>query len=126
MIQSADERPIILIVEDEYLVRMATAEAIRDAGFDVVEATNSDGALAALEGRRGIRVVITEIDMQGSMDGAKLAHAVSHGWPKVRIIATSGHFAPNELDLPAGCIFFQKPYSFDDIVWTLRALTQLD
>jgi len=123
MARSVDERPIILIVENEYVVRMATAEAIRDAGFDVVEATNSDEALAAGEGRQGIRVLCTEIEMQHSRSGAKLAREVSRRWPQIRIIVTSGRFALRELKLPTGSMFFQKPYTFDEIISMLRALT---
>ena len=123
MARSVDERPIILIVENEYVVRMATAEAIRDAGFDVVEATNSDEALAAVEGRQGIRVLFTEIEMQHSRSGAKLAREVSRRWPQIRIIVTSGRFALRELKLPTGSMFFQKPYTFDEIISMLRALT---
>jgi two-component system, response regulator PdtaR len=61
---------VILIVENECLIRMATAEAIRDFGFEVVEAANADAAIVILEGRSDIRVVFTDIHMPGSMDGA--------------------------------------------------------
>lgn len=69
MIQSQKEPPVILIVEDEFLIRAATAEAIRDAGFEVVEAPNADIAVAILESRSDIQVVFTDIHMPGSMDG---------------------------------------------------------
>ena len=72
----APQRPVILIVEDEFLIRMATAEAIRDAGFQVVEAPDADSAIVILESRSDIQVVFTDIHMPGSMDGARLAHAV--------------------------------------------------
>jgi CheY-like chemotaxis protein len=74
MAELASERPVVLIVEDEFLIRMASAEAIRDAGFEVLEAANADEAIGILESRRDIRVVFTDIQMPGSMDGAKLAH----------------------------------------------------
>jgi two-component system, response regulator PdtaR len=123
MTEPATERPVILIVEDEFLIRTASAEAIRDAGFEVLEAADADAAIVILESRSDIRVVFTDIHMPGSMDGAKLAHAIKHRWPPVRIIATSGRVAVETLDLPAGTIFFPKPYIPEHIAWTLHALT---
>ena len=123
MAEPASERPVILVVEDEFLIRMATADAIRDAGFEVLEAANADGAIAILESRLDIRVVFTDVHMPGSMDGAKLAHAVRYRWPPVRIIATSGRVSLGELDLPAGTVLFPKPYSREHVVRTLHALT---
>jgi two-component system, response regulator PdtaR len=114
---------VILIVENECLIRTASADAIRDAGFEVVEAANADNAIAILESRSDIQVVFTNIHLPGSMDGAKLAHAIKHRWPPVRIIATSGRVAVETLDLPAGTIFFPKPYIPEHIAWTLHALT---
>ena len=90
--ESPTERPVVLIVEDEFLVRMAVAEAISDAGFEIVEAANADQAIAILENRRDIRVVFTDIQMPGFMDGAKPAHAVRNRWPPIHIIATSGRY----------------------------------
>jgi CheY-like chemotaxis protein len=123
MADPAIERPIILIVEDEFLIRMATSEAIREAGFEVLEAANADLAIAILESRSDIQVVFTDIHMPGSMDGAKLAHAIKHRWPPVRIIATSGRVAVETLDLPAGTVLFTKPYNPEHIAWTLHGLT---
>ena len=68
-------------------------------------------------------MLFTDIQMPGSMDGLKLAHAVRHRWPPVHIIATSGHQTVKEGDLPAGSLFFAKPYSPDRIVHTVHALT---
>src|SRR5213080_323072 len=96
MAHSLTESPLVLIVEDEYLIRTHTAEAIRDAGFEVVEASNADEAIVTLESRREIRVVFTDVRMPGSMDGLKLAHAVRDRWPPVHIVATSGHYEFNE------------------------------
>jgi len=122
MHQSTTGRPVVLIVEDEFLIRMAAAEAIAAAGFEVIEAANADEAIKILEARQDIRVVFTDIKMPGSMDGMRLAHAVRHRWPPIRIIATSGHYDIEEERLPLGSIFFRKPYSPDDIAWTLNAL----
>jgi len=98
----ATERPVILIVQDEFLIRAATADVIREAGFEVLEAANADDAIELLEGRGDIRVVFTDIQMPGSMDGIKLAHAVRHRRAPVHIIATSGRQLVGETDLPIG------------------------
>jgi CheY-like chemotaxis protein len=120
---SATNNPVVLIVEDEFLIRMAMAEAVRDAGFEVVEAGDAAGAIAILESRSDIQVVFTDIHMPGCMDGAMLAHTIRHRWPPVRVIATSGRVAVHKLDLPAGILVFTKPYNPEQIAWTLHALT---
>jgi len=121
----ATERPVILIVEDEFLIRAATADVIREAGFEVLEAANADDALVILEDRADIRVVFTDIQMPGSMDGIKLAHAVRHRWPPVRIIATSGRQLVGETDLPIGSVFLNKPYNPDALARTLREVVTI-
>ncbi len=73
---SASKRPVVLIVEDEFLLRMDAAEMIEAAGFEVVEAGNADQAVEILESRPDITVVFTDVQMPGSMDGLKLARAV--------------------------------------------------
>ena len=87
---SACKRPVVLIVEDELLVRMDAMRAIETDGFEVVEANNADEAIAILEQRNDISLIFTDIDMPGSMDGLKLAHFVKDRWPPIKIIATSG------------------------------------
>ena len=102
------QAPVILIVEDEPLIRQAAVRTIEDAGFEIIEAANADEAIRILEGRRDIRVVFTDIHMPGSMDGLKLAHAVRNRWPPIRIIVTSGREFLTEQDLPEGGRFFQN------------------
>ena len=123
MAHAATARPVVLVVEDEFLIRMHAVEIIQDAGFDVVEAADANEAIAILESRRDIRVVFTDIRMPGSMDGLKLAHAVRDRWPPVHIIATSGYHAITATDLPAGSLFLLKPYSERKIVDALHAFT---
>src|ERR1700724_2409764 len=102
--------PVILIVDDEPLVRLGVAQTIEDAGFEVIEAASADEAIRILEFRSDIRVVFTDIHMPGSMDGLKLAHAVRNRWPPIKIIVTSGRELIAEQDLPEGGRFFAKPY----------------
>jgi CheY-like chemotaxis protein len=108
---AAAKRAVILIVEDELLIRMNAVEMIEEAGYDVIEATNADEAIAILEARLDIRVVFTDIQMPGAMDGLKLAAAVRHRWPPIKIVATSGHHAIRDGELPVGSAFLQKPYN---------------
>jgi two-component system, response regulator PdtaR len=82
--------PVILIVEDEFLLRMDSAELIENAGFEVIQAGNADEAIEILKARPGIHVVFTDIQMPGSMDGLKLARFVRNRWPPIKIVATSG------------------------------------
>lgn len=119
----SSKRPVVLIVEDEALIRMNAVEMIEDAGYEVVEADNADDAIAMLESRSDIRVIFTDVQMPGSMDGLKLAHAVRNRWPPVKIIATSGHFAGRDGDLPEGGVFLPKPYTLARITAALGELT---
>jgi CheY-like chemotaxis protein len=119
----ATKRPVVLIVEDEFLLRMNTAEMIGEAGFDVVEAGNADEAIAILEARPDIHVVFTDVQMPGSMDGLKLARFVRGRWPPIKIVATSGFVNVGKDDLPEGGRFVAKPYRPEYIVATLRELT---
>jgi CheY-like chemotaxis protein len=118
----ACKRPVVLIVEDELLVRMDTGAAVQKAGFDVLEAGDADEAIAILTARNDIRLVFTDVHMPGSMDGLKLAHFVRDRWPPVKIVATSGHARIADSDLPEGGRFLPKPYSASEITATLRDL----
>ena|ERR1700761_2699693 len=116
-------RPVVLIVEDEILLRMNAIDMIKEAGFEAVEAGNADEAIVMLESRTDIRVVFTDIQMPGSMDGLKLAAAVRGRWPPIKIIATSGHYVMREGDLPAGGVFLPKPYTLERVATMLHKLT---
>jgi CheY-like chemotaxis protein len=117
---SASRRPVVLIVEDEFLLRMDAADMIAAAGFEAIAAANADEAIEILEARRDVTVIFTDIQMPGSMDGLKLARAVRGRWPPIKIIATSGHARVRETDLPEGGRFLCKPYSPMQITDLLR------
>jgi len=118
-------KPVVLIVEDELLLRMDSAAVMEEAGFEVVQAGNADEAVAILGMRSDIGVVFTDIQMPGSMDGLKLARFVRDRWPPIKIVATSGLVAVGDGDLPEGGVFISKPYSAAEIAATLRSLTGL-
>ena len=112
----------ILVVEDDALIRFDAGDMLRAAGFDVLEAANADEAIFLLERHSDIRLVFTDIDMPGSMNGLKLAAAVRDRWPPVKIIATSGHFTVQHGDFPADARFISKPYQSAQIVNSIREL----
>jgi CheY-like chemotaxis protein len=120
----APNRPVILVVEDDLLLRMDAADIIRDAGFDVLEASNADEAIIILESRNDISVMFTDIQMPGSMDGLKLARAVRGRWPPIKIVTTSGQCVVQAADLPEGGRFLPKPYSAMQVSGLLRELTR--
>jgi CheY-like chemotaxis protein len=119
----AGSRQLVLVVEDEGLVRMNAVAMIEEAGFSVLEASDADDAIRILETRRDITVIFTDIEMPGSMNGIKLAHAVRDRWPPIKIIATSGHYGFREGDLPTGGRFLPKPYTLPQISQALREAT---
>jgi two-component system, response regulator PdtaR len=113
MAHDACRRPIVLVVEDEVLIRLQATDIIQDAGFDVLEAANADEAIQILQSRADIEVIFTDVQMPGSMDGIKLAAAVRDRWPPVKIIATSGRSGDFAKNLPSGGRFISKPYGQD-------------
>ncbi len=117
------KRLLVLIVEDNLLLRMDAHDMIAEAGFDVLEASDADEALVLLESRLDIQAIFTDIDMpSGSIDGLQLARDVHDRWPEMIIIATSGQSDLLQADLPLGGRFFPKPYSFQHIADTIRDL----
>ena len=115
---------VVLVVEDEPLLRMAAVDMIEAAGFDVVEAADATEAVLILESRLDIRIVFTDIDMPRGIDGMKLAAAIRDRWPPIQIIVTSGHLTPASADLPENSLFFSKPYKEKEIIdalWKMAA-----
>lgn len=116
---------VVLIVEDEPLLRMMAVDLIEEAGFVVIEASDADQAVHLLETRLDIRIVFTDIDMPGSMDGLKLAAAIRDRWPPIEIIITSGAVTNAAAQLPDRAVFFPKPYDHDRLISTLHTFSEL-
>lgn len=114
----------ILVVEDEVLVRLTIADALHDAGFEVVEAATADDAIEIIN-EQTIHFLFTDIQLPGTLDGVDLAHAVAARFPNAGIIVASGRLTPEEVSLPPGAEFFSKPYSFEKIVARLNVLSRL-
>jgi two-component system, response regulator PdtaR len=113
---------VILVVEDHPLIRLNALELVRDAGFQGIGAANADEAIRILEARSDIRVVFTDVEMPGTMDGLKLAHYVRDRWPPVHLVVVSGEAILDESGLPANTKFFPKPYNDNTIVEELTRL----
>lgn len=108
--------PIVLIVEDEPLVRELAVAAIQEAGLEVVEAANADEAIDILQRRCDVGVLFTDVDMPGQLDGLALARLVHEHWPAIRLILTSGRSLPE----PAfDGQFVAKPYSLRQLARTV-------
>jgi CheY-like chemotaxis protein len=122
MQQDAGYRALVLVVEDEMLLRWNAVAMIEDAGFDVVEAANATEAIAILEDRNDIRIIFTDIQMPGSIDGLRLAHLVKTRWPPIKIITTSGLLNVRDHELPDGGRFLPKPYTHAEIAGVLHEL----
>jgi CheY-like chemotaxis protein len=119
---SSTPRPVVLVVEDEFLIRADAIAMIANGGFDVIEAANADEAITILESRNDITIVFTDVHMPGSMDGLKLAHAIRDRWPPVKLVVTSGQTVIPEDALPVGGRFLRKPYQPFEITSALHSL----
>lgn len=108
--------PLVLIVDDEPLLRLVNVDGLTDAGFDVIEASNADEALEVLETNRDIRVVFTDVEMPGCLDGFGLADRIGRDWPQIGVVVTSGGRRPTASFDAAARRFVPKPYSLNQVV----------
>jgi CheY-like chemotaxis protein len=112
-------KPVILLVEDNVLVRFATADILREAGFDVLEAVDASEALALLTTGHPLDLVITDIRMPGHMDGVQLAGVIKNSRPNLPVALLSSHL--ERPDHPAD-VFIAKPYDPDALVEVVERL----
>ena len=111
--------PLVLVVEDEVLVRLTAAVGLEEAGFSVLEADDVEQALHLLATHDNICAVFTDVNMPGELDGIALAQLVHDRWPAVRILVTTGG-ADLSGGLPDGSEFVAKPYDADQVAARLR------
>jgi two-component system, response regulator PdtaR len=121
--RSASGKRVVLVVEDDELIRMHAADMVRDLGFETIEAANADDALSLLESCSDITAVFTDIQMPGSMDGLHLVAVVRDRWPPIALLVTSGQATPPDTALPRGARFVSKPYLSYQLKSHLFALT---
>jgi len=121
--QGGQHSVVVLLAEDEALVRMTAADALREGGgFKVVEVVNADEALTVLEATADVRALVTDVEMPGSLDGFTLARVVKQAWPQIGIVVTSGRMAPGPKELPSGALFIPKPYRPADLVAAVQTV----
>ena len=113
---------VVLVVEDEMLLRMRAVDMVEDAGYTSVEAVDADEAVAILESRSDIALMFTDIQMPGSMDGLKLAHTVHERWPPIKIILVSGQVKPATVDIPADSRFYGKPLAAKEMIAEIQSM----
>jgi CheY-like chemotaxis protein len=116
--------PVVLVVEDEPLLRMLAVQVVEEAGFIAIEARDADEAVILLESRTDIALLFTDINMPGSMDGLKLAHAVRGRWPPIKILLVSGKQQLQSSELPSNSCFVGKPYQASAMVEELRSMVR--
>jgi two-component system, response regulator PdtaR len=113
---------VILTVEDEFLVSEYLSRILKDEGYSVISVLSADEAIAVLESRNDIRLIITDINMPGTMNGLKLAAAVRGRWPPIRIIIATGLRPPTKDQMPTGSLLLQKPYTPVSVVEAVERL----
>lgn len=114
--------PVVLVVEDEIILRMRAVDIVEDAGFVPVGAVNADEAIGIVESRDDISLLFTGVQMPGRMDGLKLAHATHVRWPHIKIILVSGQIAVTDEDQPDDSRFFPKPLEIHQMVLELQEM----
>jgi DNA-binding NtrC family response regulator len=111
---------VVLVVEDEMMLRMRAIDIVEDAGYTPLEALDAAEAVAILESRSDVVLMCTDIQMPGQMDGMGLAHAVHERWPTIGIIVVSGQLNLSNLDLPPCSRFFSKPLNAGEVIAEMR------
>jgi two-component system, response regulator PdtaR len=116
---------VVLVVEDEPLVRALAVDILEEAGFEVIEAPTADYAVLVLDQRSDIRVVFTDVDMPGRLNGFQLARIVQDHHHRIRVVIGSGKCRPGPADVAPGTIFLQKPYATSALVDAVRRMAGL-
>jgi two-component system, response regulator PdtaR len=111
---------IVLVVEDEPIVRMMAVDCVEEAGLEAIEASNADEALRVLRGCSAIDIVFTDVRMPGTIDGFQLARVIASEWPATQVMVTSGHVASDEAMGSGAHRFFPKPYRPDVLIAAFR------
>lgn len=114
--------PIMLIVEDEPLIRMCAVDFAEEAGYDAREAKDAGEALAVLEAGEEIAILFTDISLPGPMDGLTLADQVARRWPQIGIVVASGALGGIDPDVAPGARRLPKPYGFHQFTQALAGL----
>jgi DNA-binding NtrC family response regulator len=109
-VAEAGEERSILVVDDEALIRLNLLDFFADEGFRTFEAANANEAIAIMESNRSIRIVLTDVQMPGSMDGVKLAHYIHERFPPTLLVIASGAVKVKPDEMPPHTMFVAKPF----------------
>ena len=114
----------VLVVEDEELLSLYVDGFLEEAGFEVIDAADADAALEILARRPDVRVLFTDIQMPGAIDGMELARRVHEHWPQVLLLITSGNSRPSTAEIADHGHFLPKPYRPDEVIREIHDLTE--
>jgi two-component system, response regulator PdtaR len=115
-------QPLVLVVDDEELLRLHAADLLEDQGYRVIEAENAAAALKVLETHPDVRLLFTDIQMPGKLDGMDLARRVHARWPNVLLVITSGQVRPARAEIPDDGRFVAKPYRASELLGQVNDL----
>ncbi|WP_426020640.1 response regulator [Brevundimonas sp. DWR2-3-1b1] len=114
----------VLLVEDEFLIRMLLAGHLRESGYMVVEACNGEEAVALLTAGAQIDIVFTDVRMPGPIDGIGLLAYIKRVQPYLPVVMTSGHLDPAKAYVGGAAAFLPKPCTSDEVVLAIQAVLQ--
>jgi DNA-binding NtrC family response regulator len=112
--------PVLLVVEDEVLIRLSVCDFLRDEGFTVIEAGNADDALAVLNVRGDIALVLTDLNMSGAMEGVRLIREIRRSYPAIKVITASAYQVTEPVEAT-----ITKPYSLDRLLAIIKSVLDL-
>lgn len=113
---------LILVVEDEPLIRMDIVDALEEAGYHVLEAGDAGEAIGLYAQHGSVSALLTDIDMPGQMNGLDLAALIRRQDSAIPIVVTSGRSGLRPSDLPHNGRFYPKPYRSREIVQGLASM----
>ena len=119
---SQDDRPVILLVEDEALTIMDLGDVLEDGGYETVQCASAERALSILQARPDICGLVTDVELSGKTNGFELANSVAEARPKLPILIVSGRAAPDPERMPPGAQVLARPCSGDEILDRLKSL----
>jgi CheY-like chemotaxis protein len=118
---SAHERVHVLVVEDELVIRMLISDALRDEGYNVIEAFNGDEAVDILNAGLAVDLIVSDVRMPGSLDGLGLLDFARQHFPVLPIILTSGHLQPSLAMAKGATHFLDKPFLIESLLRLVAA-----
>lgn len=116
---------LILVVDDEAVLRELICEVLEGEGFVTEALENADLAMEFLMLRSSeVALLLTDINMPGSMSGAALATLSAHTWPAIPIVVMSGLETPESAGLSTNLMFIRKPFSIEKVLGCVHSALQ--